>query len=468
MSQVLETSTAEIKLCSNGIPYQVNGYKITDELGEGALSRVYRCTKECSSSVTTEYALKVFNKSILKRKREFKRVNGRMVVSTAFQKVQKEVAILKKISHLNLTRLHEVIDSPEDDKMFLVLEYVPHGQIMYWYPEEQVYRNTKTNSVLSENAAKKCITDIVQGIEYIHANNICHRDIKPENILHSRDDDVYKLADFGVAHLFEDQDVNMKLKNTEGTYHFLAPESLSGQYFDPYQADIWGLGITLYALVFGIVPFGQGAQGGAEEIMDAIRTSPLVFPSGSGSTMELKDLLGRMLDRNLETRITVAELKNHPWLTTMEGKSYPSIELVQVSMNEIDLAFTPINNFYLMTKIKIKMHQSLKRVRLNLLIKRDSVEISSDPTASPKSIVSIVSPTIRRRKQSRSGASMKGKDSLPSLSNMLEKRQRNDEEDRIIVAKFTLKGKKGKTIKTPTVNTVTIEETEEQQPCSIQ
>ena len=319
MSQVLETSTADIKLCRNGIPYQVNGYKITDKLGEGAYASVYRCSKESSSPSCSEFAIKIINKSILKRKREFKRVNGKTVISTAFQKVQKEVAILKKINHLNLTRLHEVIDSPEDDKMFLVLELVPHGQIMKWYPEEQFYRNVKTNSVLQENEAKKCIIDIIQGIEYIHANNICHRDIKPENILLGHDD-VYKLADFGVAHLFEDQDVNMKLKNTEGTYHYLAPESLSGEYFDPYQADIWALGITLYALVFGIVPFGQGAQGGVEEIMNAIRTSPLVFPSGSRSSISLKNLLERMLDRNLETRITVAELKNHPWLAIQKSK----------------------------------------------------------------------------------------------------------------------------------------------------
>lgn len=73
---------------------------------------------------------------------------------------------MKKLSHINLTRLHEVIDSPEDDKMFLVLEYVPNGQIMDWNQDSNRYINGITGDCLDEGTVRKIAADISLGIEY--------------------------------------------------------------------------------------------------------------------------------------------------------------------------------------------------------------------------------------------------------------------------------------------------------------
>lgn len=92
----------------------------------------------------------------------------------------------------------------------------------------------------------------------MHNHRIVHRDIKPENVLLGRSG--AKLADLGVAHFFEADDADAKLGllgKTEGTPHFLAPEALqtSGAAYSGYAADVWALGVTLYAMLTGSLPF---------------------------------------------------------------------------------------------------------------------------------------------------------------------------------------------------------------------
>ena len=78
---------------------------------------------------------------------------------------------MKKLQHIHLTRLHEVIDSPEDDKMFLVLEFVPNGQVMDWEPQSSTYINRDTGKVLTEESARKLAADITLGVEYCKLMN---------------------------------------------------------------------------------------------------------------------------------------------------------------------------------------------------------------------------------------------------------------------------------------------------------
>ncbi|EGZ20203.1 hypothetical protein PHYSODRAFT_422555, partial [Phytophthora sojae] len=366
---VIETDRAHVQVNSAGATSYVNNYKIMTMLGEGTFSKVYLCQNEAGN----EFALKVINKSILKRKREYKRVDGKLMLSNAFQKVQKEVAIMKKLAHSNLVRLYEVIDSPADDKLFLVLELIRGGQIMYWDDKQFRYfaRNT-SSGVLDKDMVRECLRDVVAALDFLHRNHICHRDIKPENILLSGTQ--YKLADFGVAYMNEDAPAvaakagdaaALRLRSTEGTYHFLAPECTTGDEYDPYQVDVWALGVTMFTLLVGMLPFGTSVAS-LSDVMTSIREDPLILPPDLDP--ECADMLTKLMEKNPRLRITIPQLKTHPWISRSGGEldRRPSGLEVMVTQQEIEAAFTPVNNFILVMKLKMKMSSRLNSARKSL------------------------------------------------------------------------------------------------------
>ncbi|KAF0700103.1 Aste57867_9382 [Aphanomyces stellatus] len=382
--EVKETDVAQVQENDEGVPSQVNDYKVGALLGEGAYSKVYLCQKTVDM-----LALKILNKSFLKRKREIKMVNGRPVHSNAFNKVVKEIAIMKKLRHPNLTKLHEVIDDAEHDKMYLVLELVTGGQVMDWDQDSMLYNYLGTTDPAPEAIVQNCMVDIASALEYLHANQICHRDIKPENVLMTNDKSHYKLSDFGVAYMFSDDDgppEKQQLKNTEGTYHYLAPECTTGQPYDPFKVDVWALGVTAFAMLFRRLPFAHTADvmgGGALAIMQSIREDALEFPTPNVDD-DVLDVLSRLLDKNPETRMTLAELKDHPWLAqARQDLPDEALRLSVVSINDTDinLAFTPVNNLLLMVKIKMKFGSKLRGIR-NAIHARNN-EASNSPPASP-------------------------------------------------------------------------------------
>ncbi|OQR90730.1 protein kinase [Achlya hypogyna] len=377
-SEVQEKEVTAIELDDAGAPHRVNEYAIGAELGRGAFARVYRGSKDGEL-----FAIKVFNKSLLKRKQEFKRVGGRMVATNAFQKVQKEVAIMKKLRHPNLTRLYEVIDSPEDDKLFLVLDLIAGGQLLLFDAKAQRYSYTRDGGAPSPgpvtpvDVIQDCLVDVAWGLDYLHRNLICHRDIKPENILVTEDEQ-YVLGDFGVAHMFSETDAELSLKSTEGTYHFLAPECTTGEPFDPFKVDVWALGVTLFAMVFGTTPFGASAATPAE-VLTAVRSDPLVFPNAVDP--ELQDLLERLLDKAPTSRLSISGLLVHPWLTAsvVAAAKAPNVtDAIDVSGDEIAVAFTRNNKMLLLTLLKLKLNAKLRRARASL-----AERAKADETAAP-------------------------------------------------------------------------------------
>jgi [calcium/calmodulin-dependent protein kinase] kinase len=173
-------------------------------------------------------AVKIFSKSNLKRRRTIERdkTTNRVKVKTALQQVEREIALMKKLSHPNLVRLYEVIDSPETDILYMVLEFMPLGEILTFLEDDGTFKRSESlrnrqiaglvdDGHFDEEHAALYIVDILHGLAYLHQHHICHRDLKPENILLS-DRGIAKVGDFGVSRIFEEEN------SESGSRQFLA------------------------------------------------------------------------------------------------------------------------------------------------------------------------------------------------------------------------------------------------------
>lgn len=154
---------------------------------------------------------------------------------------------------------------------------------------------------------RKLFRDVVCGLEYLHFHNIVHRDIKPQNILLT-DELIAKIADFGQAQIFEESDRQIK---TIGTYQFFPPECCTAESvgFSGKAADIWALGLTLFALVYKQLPFASQSLAG---IFEAIESFVLTFDPNVHISSGLQLLLSRLLDKDPSSRIKMFELLQDP------------------------------------------------------------------------------------------------------------------------------------------------------------
>merc|ERR1711879_414015 len=154
------------------------------------------------------------------------------------------------------------------------------------------------------------VVDVLSGLSFLHCSRIIHRDIKPQNVLVCEDGSV-KISDFGIAC---ETDEACWIVDTQGTYPFYAPEMCAGgggyKGHDGRRADIWALGVTLWAFVHGTVPFYKES---ASDLFEEIAKARLVFPpevasSGCRATL-IRLLAARPADRPLAW-----ELDDDAWL----------------------------------------------------------------------------------------------------------------------------------------------------------
>lgn len=176
---------------------------------------------------------------------------------------------------------------------------------------------------LDEDMARRYFRQLVVGIDYLHRNEIIHYDIKPDNLLLSSDRKQLKVVDFGISAMFvkPGDDSSSSSSRTMGSPAFLSPELInSAQSASPVSgtaADIWAMGVTLYFMLTASLPFVS------DQIMvmySAIETQAPAIPDEWDAA--LVDLMSKIFDKHPASRIKMAELKRHPWVTN-EGKLMP-------------------------------------------------------------------------------------------------------------------------------------------------
>jgi [calcium/calmodulin-dependent protein kinase] kinase len=211
--------------------------------------------------------------------------------------IKEEIAIMKKLNHDNLVSLIEVLDDPEEDSLYMVLEMCKKGVVMKVGMDEKA-------DPYDDEICRCWFRDLILGIEYLHAQGVVHRDIKPDNLLLT-EDDVLKISDFGVSEMFEKKS-EMKTAKSAGSPAFLPPELCVAKHGDisGRAADIWSMGVTLYCLRFGQIPFERA---GVLQLYEAIKNDPVDLAPDCPN--DLKDLMHRLLEKDPSKRITMSELR---------------------------------------------------------------------------------------------------------------------------------------------------------------
>lgn len=270
----------------------INEYVRQYKIGAGSYGKVVLYQSSIDGNLC---AIKAFHKSHLLKLRV-------APSETAMTDVLREVQIMKMLDHPNIVNLIEVIDDPNTDHFYMVLEYVD-GK---W-----VWEGSGPPGGIGEDTARKYLRDIVSGLMYLHAHNIVHGDIKPDNLLVTRSGTV-KIGDFSVSQVVEDD--NDELRRSPGTPVFTAPECCLGLTYHGKAADTWAVGVTLYCMILGQYPFlGETLQ----DTYDKIVNNPLVLPDELNS--QLKELLEGLLCKDPAQRMTLDAVANHTWVIGDDG-----------------------------------------------------------------------------------------------------------------------------------------------------
>ncbi|KAK9469318.1 Pkinase-domain-containing protein [Lipomyces arxii] len=343
--QIRETLNA--KLNENGEQQFINQYQLLDEIGRGVFGVVRKAVDLKTGEV---YAIKEFSKSKLRRltKAALLRERGprsprppsspMVSSSNPLDLVRREIAILKRLNHVNVASLFEVLDDPDGDSLFMVLEWCGKGVLMKLTLDE-------IQTPYNEEQCRLYFRDLVLGIEYLHSRGVIHRDIKPDNLLLNHDD-VVKIVDFGVSEMFNragDRAGDGMSSKRVGSPAFMSPEMNNRALISGRAADVWAMGVTLFCLVTGRLPW---AYANPVELARAIREDE--YELREDVSLQLRDLIGRMLDKDQQRRITLSEIRIHPWVTA-EGEDVlvsedenVMVDANYVTASEVALAITSL------------------------------------------------------------------------------------------------------------------------------
>ncbi|KAL2911871.1 hypothetical protein HK105_208654 [Polyrhizophydium stewartii] len=281
-----DTNNPDIGLSSIG------NYVFQKTVGEGNFAKVKLATHKLTNA---EVAIKVIDKTQLDEKK--------------LGKLYREVRIMKMLHHPNIVKLYEVIETK--NTVFLVMEYASGGEL---------YDYLVVHGKMKEKEARAKFRQILSAVSYCHKKRVIHRDLKAENLLLDANLDI-KIADFGFSNYF---DPESKLDTFCGSPPYAAPELFQGRRYTGPEVDIWSLGVILYVLTTGCLPFdGKNLQ----EMRESVCRGKYRIPFYLSDSCE--KLLRKFLVRDPIKRASLEMLIDDPWINESYGDSPISTDLSQ-------------------------------------------------------------------------------------------------------------------------------------------
>ncbi|XP_018787422.1 PREDICTED: microtubule-associated protein futsch isoform X7 [Bactrocera latifrons] len=215
-------------------------------------------------------------------------------------RIRREVQIMSSVQHPNIIHIYEVFENRE--KMVLVMEFAAGGELYDYLSERKV---------LTEEEARRIFRQVATAVYYCHKHKICHRDLKLENILLDEHGNA-KIADFGLSNVFDEQNL---LSTFCGSPLYASPEIVEGTPYQGPEVDCWSLGVLLYTLVYGSMPF------------DGSNFKRLVKQISQGDYYEPKKpsrastLIRDMLTVSPRKRATIEQICAHWWVNENDNVS---------------------------------------------------------------------------------------------------------------------------------------------------
>lgn len=291
---------------------KIGSYYLLKPIGIGSFAKVYKGLDERTNEIV---AIKMINKLQFPLEKN--------------DLIDKEISILKSLSHPNIIRIQDI--KRTQNNIYLIFEFCHLGDLESYI--KKCYFNPETKkATVPENVAQKIIMQLSEAFKLMYEKNIVHRDLKLANILVTKDF-IIKLADFGFAKYVEN---NLLLQSYCGTPITMAPEILKRRHYNQ-KCDIWSLGIIIYRMLFGDYPFFPSAGGNLDDLIELIHTKDLNFPSDIQVSEEVKNLMRGMLMTDPNKRMGFDEFFENPWV-----KGSQNLNKIVLNDNELQAALKSV------------------------------------------------------------------------------------------------------------------------------
>lgn len=258
-------------------PLRVGFYDVERTLGKGNFAVVKLARHRVTRS---QVAIKIIDKTRLD--------------SSNLEKIYREVQLMKLLDHPHIIKLYQVMETK--DMLYIVTEFAKNGEMFDYLT---------SHGHLSEEEARRKFCQILSAVEYCHSRRIVHRDLKTENLLLDANMDI-KLADFGFGNFYNPGE---PLSTWCGSPPYAAPEVFEGKAYEGPQLDIWSLGVVLYVLVCGSLPFdGPTLPSLRQRVLEGRFRIPFFM------SRDCETLIRRMLVVDPAKRISIAQIWQHRWM----------------------------------------------------------------------------------------------------------------------------------------------------------